>query len=56
VDLAHARALPALCIGPVTAHAARAAGFHVPVVADDHTAVGLADAIADHYSAGREDQ
>ena len=56
VDRGRARALPALCIGPITARAARGEGFHVPVVADDHTAVGLADAIADHYSSAREDR
>lgn len=56
VDRGRVRALPALCIGPVTAGAARGEGFHVPVVADDHTAVGLADAIADHYSSAREDR
>jgi uroporphyrinogen III methyltransferase/synthase len=49
LDRGRARALPALCIGPVTARVARSEGFHVPVVADDHTAVGLADAIAAHY-------
>lgn len=56
VDRGRVRALPALCIGPLTAGAARGEGFHVPVVADDHTAVGLADAIADHYSSAREDR
>ena len=56
IDRGRARALPALCIGPVTARAARDEGFHVAVVAADHTAVGLADAIADHYSSGREDR
>jgi uroporphyrinogen-III synthase len=54
IDRGRARALPALCIGPVTARAARGEGFHVPVVADHHTALGLADAIAAHYSAARE--
>ena len=56
VDRGRARALPAFCIGPVTARAARGEGFHVAVVADNHTAVGLADAIADHYSSAREDR
>jgi uroporphyrinogen III methyltransferase / synthase len=56
VDRGRARALPALCIGPVTARAARREGFHVPVVADNHTALGLAEAIADHYRSAREDQ
>lgn len=40
--------LPAYCIGPVTAKAAREAGFSVPVVAQEHTAAGLAAAIHQH--------
>ena len=56
LDRGRARALPALCIGPVTARVARSKGFHVPVVADDHTAVGLADAIAAHYLRSEEDR
>jgi uroporphyrinogen-III synthase len=51
IDRGRARALPALCIGPVTARTARGEGFHVPVVADVHTATGLADAIAAHFAA-----
>jgi uroporphyrinogen-III synthase len=51
IDRGRARALPAFCIGPVTARAARDEGFHVPVVADVHTAIGLADAIASHFAA-----
>jgi len=50
VDRGRARAVPAFCIGPVTAETARHAGFHVIAVADDHTADGLADAIAAHFS------
>jgi len=42
------RAIPAHCIGPVTAAEARRAGFEVAVVADEHTAIGLTDAIATH--------
>lgn len=42
--------LPAYCIGPVTAQAARAAGFQVPVVAEEHTIVALAEAIAAHLA------
>lgn len=45
-----ARALPALCIGPVTAAEARQSGFHIAAVAAEHTAVGLADAIAAHFA------
>jgi uroporphyrinogen-III synthase len=43
-------ALPAYCIGPVTAEVARQAGFSVPVVAAEHTAAALAAAIAAHLS------
>ncbi|MBA2625109.1 MAG: uroporphyrinogen-III synthase, partial [Acidimicrobiia bacterium] len=34
-----------VCIGPVTADAARAAGLTVAAVADPHTVEGLADAV-----------
>ena len=52
-DRARARALPSMCIGPVTAATARFRGFHVVGVAAQHTAAGLADAIAHHFgSAG----
>jgi len=34
------------CVGPVTAGAARAAGFDVRVVADEHSAAGIATALA----------
>jgi len=43
-----ATALPAYCIGPVTARVARRAGFAVPVVAAPHTAAALAEAIRTH--------
>lgn len=43
-----ARAIPAFCIGPVTAETARRSGFDVAVVAHEHTAAGLASAIASH--------
>jgi uroporphyrinogen III methyltransferase/synthase len=43
-------ALPAYCIGPVTADAARLAGFVVPVVAAVHTVTALATAIAAHLA------
>ena len=46
VDRGRLQALPAFCIGPVTADVARRSGFHVPATAQEHTAVGLADAIA----------
>ncbi len=49
VDRPRIRAMPAFCIGPVTARAARSAGFAVAAVAAEHTAVGLADAIAAHF-------
>ncbi len=40
--------LPAICIGPVTAEAARNGGFVVAAVASEHTAAGLARATADY--------
>jgi uroporphyrinogen-III synthase len=49
-DGPRARALPAFCIGPVTADTARRAGFDVAVVASEHTTAGLAAAIADHFT------
>ena len=45
-----ATALPAYCIGPVTARVARRAGFTVPVVSARHTVAGLAEAIHAHLS------
>lgn len=45
-----ARALPAFCIGPVTANEARQSGFHVAGVAASHTAAGLADLIATTFA------
>ena len=39
------------CIGPVTAATARAAGYHVDVVAGDHTIDGLVDALVAGLSA-----
>lgn len=48
-DRPRARAIPAFCIGPVTAATARRMGFDVEVTATEHTAAGLADAIARHF-------
>jgi uroporphyrinogen-III synthase len=45
-----ATAMPAYCIGPVTAAVARRAGFAVPVVAATHTVAALAEAIQTHLS------
>lgn len=42
--------LPAICIGPVTAESARRAGFPVAAIATEHTAAGLARAVADYFS------
>ena len=50
IDRARARAMPAFCIGPVTAAEARTSGLHVAAVATEHTAGGLADAIAAHFA------
>ena len=52
VDRGRARSIPAFCIGPVTADTARQSGFDIASVAADHTARGLADAIADHFARG----
>jgi uroporphyrinogen-III synthase len=54
VDRGRACAIPAFCIGQVTADTARHSGFDIAAVADDHTARGLANAIAAHFA--REDQ
>jgi uroporphyrinogen III methyltransferase / synthase len=51
-DADSARALPAYCIGPVTADVARSEGFSVPVVAPDHTAAALAAAVHDYIARG----
>lgn len=50
VDGRRARAIPAFCIGPVTAFTARQSGFDIAAVAGQHTAVALADAIAGHFA------
>lgn len=50
-DRARARTLPCFCIGPVTAATAGRSGFHVAAIAAEHTAAGLADAIAGHFEA-----
>jgi uroporphyrinogen-III synthase len=53
-DRARVRTVGAYCIGPVTAAEARQSGFHVAAIAREHTAVGLADAIAaDHARVSR---
>ncbi len=54
LDRGRARSLPAFCIGPVTAATAGRSGFHIAAVAADHTAAGLADATAAHFT--REDR
>ena len=53
-DRGRVRCIPAFCIGPVTADTARQSGFDIATVAADHTALGLADAIADYFA--REDR
>lgn len=52
VDRGRARALPAFCIGPVTARIARQAGFAVAAVAAEHTATGLAGVVSNHFAGG----
>jgi uroporphyrinogen-III synthase len=52
-QLARSRGAPGVvaCIGPVTAEAARGAGFHVDVVAGEHSADGLVAALVAHLAA-----
>ena len=50
IDRGRARTLPAFCIGPVTAVEALKSGFHIAAIAAEHTAAGLADAIAEHFA------
>lgn len=50
IDRGRARALPAFCIGPVTAGEARKSGFHIAAVAPEHTATCLAGVIATHFA------
>lgn len=54
VDRLRVRAMPAFCIGPVTAATARTSGFAVAAIAAEHTAAGLADVVAAHFA--REDR
>ncbi len=49
LDRVRARSIPAFCIGPVTAATATRFGFDVAATATEHTALGLADAIADQF-------
>jgi uroporphyrinogen-III synthase len=46
--LARARAIPAACIGPVTAREAQRLGFVIRIVSTVHTASALAEAIVRH--------
>ncbi len=48
------RAVPAACIGPVTASAARSAGLHVVAVAESYTQGGLVEAVVRAFAPGRE--
>jgi uroporphyrinogen III methyltransferase/synthase len=41
------------CIGPVTARAARQAGLHVGIEAEEHTIKGLVRALVGHFTARR---
>jgi uroporphyrinogen-III synthase len=49
LDRRRARAVPAFCIGPVTAATAQTYGFRVEAVATPHTADGLANEIARRF-------
>lgn len=48
-DRRRARRLASFCIGPVTAATVRSCGLRVAAVAEEHTARGLASAIATHF-------
>ena len=50
IDRGRARTLLAFCIGPVTAVEARKSGFHIAAIAAEHTAAGLAEAIAGYFA------
>jgi uroporphyrinogen-III synthase len=52
LDQRRATALPAFCIGPVTAEIARRAGFEVAVVSSEHTVAALAGAIHRYFTKG----
>ena len=54
LDQRRATALPAFCIGPVTAEAARNAGFGVAVVPSEYTVAALANAIHGYFTKGNE--
>jgi uroporphyrinogen-III synthase len=54
LDQLRATALPAFCIGPVTAEAARSAGFCVAVVSSEYTVADLANAIHRYFTKGNE--
>ncbi len=53
-EVTHVEALPAVCVGEVTAAAARAAGFRSVVVARRPSANAVADAVAAVLAAGGE--
>ena len=50
IDRSRARTTPAFCIGPVAAEQAQHSGFNVAAIAAEHTAAGLANAIAGHFA------
>jgi uroporphyrinogen III methyltransferase/synthase len=52
LDERRATALPAFCIGPVTAEVARRAGFDVAVVSSEYTVAALAKAIHRYFTKG----
>jgi uroporphyrinogen-III synthase len=52
LDQRRGTALPAFCIGPVTAEAARRAGFDVAVVSSEYTVAALASSIHRYFTKG----
>jgi uroporphyrinogen-III synthase len=50
-----ARGVPAICIGPTTAEAARASGLNVVRVAERYTVPGLVAAVTEWAEGGRKE-
>jgi uroporphyrinogen III methyltransferase/synthase len=51
-DIASLRSATVACIGPITADTAREHGFGVDIVAEEHTVVGLVNALKEWSSLG----
>jgi uroporphyrinogen-III synthase len=53
--MTQARGIPAICIGPTTAEAARASGLNVVGVAEQYTVAGLVAAVTEWAKGGRKE-